>query len=272
MNTEVKNWCEKETTECRYRVLPPPYDNIYIGSDPRDGMTKEFADSFDAFINVNDAPGNHFYPSKIGQIMHWYPIQEMGYWGYAPFYWFKHVMEFHWNQKHKIYVHCAAGAYRSPTMVEYWLRSLGKTPMEAARIVARHEHLDDRWYRFHLEYPTIHSGNIPKEIAELYRRFNQNPRYSLGGLVYTENPIERTKEILGTSERVSSFLRRKRFKYYYEFKDWLWYKRKDIGLYLTGMVEIKEGICTKTRDNPNSIFRHLPKALKRIIRNFCKAY
>src|SRR5579863_8548765 len=60
--------------------LKPPYDNVYVGPDPHDGMTKEFADQFDAIVNVSSTECATFEPSRPDQRTYWYPIIEMGRW------------------------------------------------------------------------------------------------------------------------------------------------------------------------------------------------
>jgi len=127
-------WCDSDHDYARFHPLAEPFGNIFVGSDPSDGMTRETAQSFDVFLNVSDSPSNYF-DGLEGQRMHWTPISEMGYWGYAPLYFCKMVLDHHYKKKDRVYVHCHAGAHRGPMMAMCWLLSNGKTLKEAARII-----------------------------------------------------------------------------------------------------------------------------------------
>ncbi len=111
-----------------------PYDKIYITPTPKDGLTKATADSFDAIINVCHSPEVLFDPSRPDQRTYWYPLNECGEWSYAYFSYMFSVLDFHFEQGHKIIVHCHAGAYRSPSIVRQWLRYKGHTMEDAYNI------------------------------------------------------------------------------------------------------------------------------------------
>ena len=196
----MKKWHDYEENKIRGYWCKAPYDNIFIGCDPCDGMTLEFANKFTAFINVNDTPCNLFEPLSH-QKVYWYPLNEMGYWGYAPFFWFKKIIE-HYSFKHncniakkpEIYVHCAAGAYRSPNMVYWWLRSLGHS----------HDECQDISYRGGSD----RQGNIPKKLMEFYESMTKHPTWSLCGHYFSgidDDIIENTPEIRGKHRRKSNF-------------------------------------------------------------------
>lgn len=120
---ETKDWYKQERDIARFSPCAKPYENIIIGTYPSDGMTQETADSFDAIVNVSCTSSTLFYPSNPNQRTYFVPVLEMGVWNYSAFVSFFMIMEHHHKLGHRIYVHCAAGAYRSPTMTMIWLKA-----------------------------------------------------------------------------------------------------------------------------------------------------
>jgi hypothetical protein len=214
-------WFGHEKTLARRIRMVEPYSNIWVGSDPTDGYTKEEADSFDAIINVSCSPCAHFNPSRLGQSMHWSPIIELSYWGYAPFYYTKLALDHHHKLGHKILLHCHAGVWRSPTMFRFWLLSLGHTKLEAERI--ERGDLDyvfpENWEKRLFEGPY---GEFPKHMDKFYSGFkNKKSRVGFGFLLSElQNETGFTTElyapgILKRMEHTS------RWSYYYASKGWL---------------------------------------------------
>lgn len=166
-------WCRRRKTKARGYKLSPPYDNVFIGCDPNDGMTRKVADSFDVYVNVADSPCNTFEPSYPGQVMRWYPVNEMGRWNLSYLYWLKKVMDFHHDRGDRIYLHCHAGAYRSPSAALLWLQSRGLTPTQARKIVRERG-------------PTIYKiwenhGNVPDLKDKLFKSMRKHPTWGLSG-------------------------------------------------------------------------------------------
>lgn len=128
---DTTKWFEHAENKASGYNLKAPYDRIIVGCDPRDGMTKETADSFDVYVNVSDSACSTFEPSRLGQAMHWYPVNECGLWNLSYLFWLKTVLDHHFDAGHRIYLHCHAGAYRSPSAAVLWLQSRGHTPEEA---------------------------------------------------------------------------------------------------------------------------------------------
>lgn len=198
-----EEWFTAKERGVRCSRLREPYQNIFVGSDPLDGMTEAEAKSFDAIVNVSCSPCAYFHPAFPGQAMHWYPINEIGAWGLGPFYWFKKVMDFHFDKGHRIYVHCHAGAYRSPTFTIFWLISRGHTHEEACEIEYNNPELvkqfkterRGRHWKWKLSYP-YRMGNISPEVTDLFRRMNLHPTYSFGGIVHNPS-IAWTPEVWG---------------------------------------------------------------------------
>lgn len=118
----VATWWQQEETRQPGRPLPAPYDNIHIGPDLSEyGMTKEDAWQYHAIINVSCSPCANFYPSRPSQKMHWIPIYELGVWNYSAFIQAVKTIDFHYQQGHRIYLHCLGGLQRSPMMAMVWL-------------------------------------------------------------------------------------------------------------------------------------------------------
>lgn len=175
-----KEWYQYDKTECRMRQCLAPYENIWIGTTPNDGMTEEDAKSFDAIVNVSCTPCVLFSPARPDQRIYWYPVNEGGQWSYAYFVLMFSVLDFHHSKGHKIYVHCHAGAYRSPTIVTLWLEYRGeRKAMEIAqRVTSRFPkpqdyprylgNLPDNYHEFMLRLQ-YHKNEEWKYIESLYR-------------------------------------------------------------------------------------------------------
>lgn len=203
--------------------MKAPYDKIVVGCDPVDGFTEEAAKKYDAIVNVSCSPCAYFHPAFPGQYMHWFPINEMGYWGLAPFYWIKKVLDFHYEKGHTVYLHCHAGAYRSPTFAVYWLVSRGHSLEEAYAIEYNNDETIEKfktekrglYWRWKLRAP-YRSGNINPNVIELYRRMREKPTEqrweSFAGYLFNPN-IENSPEVCGS--RHWSYKWRHFFRWYY---------------------------------------------------------
>lgn len=86
--------------------MPAPYNNIFIGSDPRDGQNKDWADAFDAIVNVSCTEGALFEPSRPDQRTYWYPCNEGAEWSYAYFFMMFKIIDHHYRKGDKVYIHC----------------------------------------------------------------------------------------------------------------------------------------------------------------------
>lgn len=234
-----ETWFKSPVQRAHPRKCAPPYDKIHIGCDPVDGFTEENAKKFDAIINVSCSPCAYFYPAYPGQYMHWVPINEMGYWGLAPFYWFKKVMDFHHSKGHRVYVHCHAGAYRSPTFVVYWLMSLGLTLDEALEIEYNdpvrsknfQEEEGGRFWNYRRRHPYM-DGNINYKTVEMLRRMSEKD-YSFGGIInHPGGPLEQSREIYGSRHWTAKW--HKWFCFYYQPKWWLSKKTEPLRYWLAG--------------------------------------
>lgn len=146
---------------------------IEIGSHPV--TNKEFGEdikieNYDVFVNVSDSPIYSF----EGKEVYWCPINEFGTWGYSVFYWFVHVMNRAIKEKKRIYVHCFAGAHRSPMMVYLYIRSLGYSKKDTLKIFDN----GDDWIEIAFTND-INAGRIQKDIIEFMKVVHENPQLGM---------------------------------------------------------------------------------------------
>ena len=141
----MKKWYEGDGSEDKNtrawnRIKQDICPLIFIGPDPCSSpFTKEEADSFDIILNV----GDNLYtfeqgPSREGQQVYWYPLVETGKWHWSTLFPIFHILDAAILSGKKVYVHCAAGAYRSPGVVDLWHQSLGFEATSPKRYVENH--------------------------------------------------------------------------------------------------------------------------------------
>lgn len=174
---EKKNikWYEHEETKCRIRPCMKPYNTIAISPSPLDGMTKDMADTFDAIVNVSATVHALFEPSRPDQRTYWYPLNELGEWSYAYFAYMFRVLDYHYDKGDKILVHCAAGAYRSPSIVRQWLRYRGHQIEEAYHIAnGKVREWDDDHYKEYSLFQNYKLGNLPPNFDWFLMRLRHN--------------------------------------------------------------------------------------------------
>ena len=215
--------------------LKAPYDRVFVGCDPRDGMTKESADSFDVYVNVSDTACTTFEPSRLGQAMHWYPVNECGLWNLSYLFWLKTVLDHHYDAGHRIYLHCHAGAYRSPSAAVLWLQGRGHTPAEALEFGKEKE---SALYRLWESY-----DNIPKLKDKVFSLMREHPTCSLGSILHRTGDYYWNKEILSGHSRTCSILHRY-FWFYYKPKWWLKDKKNRTRDWFKGFGYHTEGCGT----------------------------
>ncbi len=121
MKDEDIKWYEHEKDKINLErcKCAAPFDNIFVTPTPRDGLTKESADSFDAIINVCHSPEVLFQPSRPDQRTYWYPVNELGEWSYAYFAYMFKVLDYHYDLGHRIIVHCLPRYTRVLTSLGY---------------------------------------------------------------------------------------------------------------------------------------------------------
>jgi hypothetical protein len=230
----MTKWYQQEKDEVRGFYLNAPYDKIFIGCDPKDGMTQKSADHFDVFMNVSDSACSTFEPSRPGQHMHWYPVNEMGQWNLSYVFWLKTILDHHYAQGHRIYLHCHAGAYRSPSAAILWLLSRGHTRSEACFILKERSQYIYKMWEDH--------GNVHPLTFRVFEEMNKHPKWSLAGHLHAIWDL-RYEEILGGRTRKRAILR-KYLWFYFEPKYWLMEKKRKMIDWLKGQGWRHDGICT----------------------------
>jgi len=232
---QSKPWWDQPKNFGRGYWLEAPYDNIFIGCDPGDGYTKEFAQSFDAIVNVSSTRCKTFEPARPDQRTHWFPIIEMGRWPVVYLLWIKEVMDHHWKRRDKIYLHCHAGAFRSPSAALLWLDSRGHTKEEALKIC---NDKSDGIFRIQ-----GYQGNIPKKKDKLFEMFREQEKVIAEkgyGSLCIESIMTYDVKDLWDHEVMSGkyrkwHIQREIFWFWYQPKYWLskrwgvvkdWYQRK----------------------------------------------
>lgn len=166
-----KHWFEADKMYSRFVHALPPYDWLFIGTNPLDGMTKEFVCSIDLFVNVSDSPHEVLLSEKPhpGARMLWYPIAELSDWTYGPFFWSKQVLDAAHDQQLRTYLHCDAGVNRSPCLAMAWLTSRGHSLEDAALLLSRG---DEQFAKTKISRynRNIQFGFIPDRLSEFYAR------------------------------------------------------------------------------------------------------
>jgi hypothetical protein len=240
MMSKISSWYSRDKNGVSVYQLKEPYENVYIGSDPRDGMTEETARSFDAIVNVSDTPGVLFEPSFSEQRVYWYPVNEVGRWNLSYLFWLKKIMDHHHFKGHKIYLHCHAGAYRSPSAAILWLQSRGHSAQEALRI-GSYRGDDSHTYRLWGRY-----GNIPRTKDTVFETMRKHPSWSLASVLlsnkhWDEDPWN--NEICAGDVKKGCLLK-KYFWFYYRPKWYLSDLKQKIGWFFKKCGYKREGICT----------------------------
>jgi hypothetical protein len=151
--------------------------NITIG--PEEGLLElaQRGTTPDIVLNVADSiPEIELMQPFKDTKFFWYPINEVSRWGYGPFFWSKRILDFYtrYSTNNKIFVHCHAGAHRSPMIVYCWLLSMGFPQGEIDHIF-HNPHFSDL-YAFDLQHM-----HIPADLGDFYAVMNDCPTYSLMG-------------------------------------------------------------------------------------------
>jgi hypothetical protein len=109
--------------------------------------------AFDAIVNVNDESNLTFKPYPVIQKV-WLPLYEASVWPYATIHAILLTLHDLCAVRHKrVYLHCAAGSMRAPTIATLYLIAEGKTVDEAVALVGS----DILW-------DSVKGGSLPPDI------------------------------------------------------------------------------------------------------------
>jgi hypothetical protein len=138
-------------------------------------------DKYETFFNVSDdAPYDNTITWRDDASVHWFPINEFGYWTYQPFYWLVRLLDEAIKENKEIYLHCHAGAHRSPMMAYLYIRSLGFSPEESYAKFAESNTLGERtnWLEETFQHD-IEYGRIPSDVVEFMQDVRANKDLSM---------------------------------------------------------------------------------------------
>jgi len=137
-------------------------------------------DKYNFFVNVSD--DEPYQMNKPDTEVHWFPVNEFGYWTYQPFYWITRLMDRAVEEKKDVYLHCHAGAHRSPMMGYLYLRSLGHNPDEAFKLLEEGWKVGADVTKNWLEETFLNDveyGRIPEDVVQFMKDVRNNPKDSL---------------------------------------------------------------------------------------------
>lgn len=246
----VKNGFNLEKCRCM-----APFDRIYITPTPKDGLTKEVADSFDAIINVSHSPEVLFESSRPDQRTYWYPVNECGEWSYAYFSYIFTILDFHYEKGHKILLHCHAGAYRSPSIVRQWLRYKGYSMEEAYNIAAgRISTFENDSFKEFCLNQNKKLGNLPPNFDQYLINLRERSKldHNYISSIYQKNGtmLSWRPEILAHGDffwyRIQNEI--PVVREYYAFKRYLKTIRENIEYVLKGLEKNKKSECMYSID------------------------
>lgn len=156
-----------------------PFMKIRFGPEPNDPSRRDFKldlSQFAAVVNVSDTPCRLFAEAQPAPYF-WFPIHECVFWGYAPFFGTAKVYDNYRDTGKAMYVHCHAGACRSPIMAYTILRAEGKTEADMVKDFPRYAGIE-RMFDLHVD-----RGCIPEDIIPFLQARHLHPTYSIGGLL-----------------------------------------------------------------------------------------
>ena len=162
--------------------------NIYVTPDPTEGVLNQsglgFFSSisklreFAAIVNVSDTSCLTFATQAEGIPSFWFPIQETGAWGYAPFFGAAKVLD-QFGKTEPVIIHCHAGVNRSYCVAYAIMLAEGADP---SKITFEPWHRASS-YGSALFQRNIKRGCIPKDIVEFLKARKTYPTYSILGLL-----------------------------------------------------------------------------------------
>lgn len=177
---QARPWWSQSKDLIRFSQCKPPFETVFVGSDLRDGVSLKTIRSFAAIVNVSDSTSRSVeeFPYGLRNIrQHWVPINEIGAWGYMPFYQFKQIMDYHYERNEPVYVHCHAGAFRAPIMTMCWIMSRGIRIRQASWLVRPREYsaMPEKYKA------AVNRGVIPPGLKRFYSSMRRHPQWGFMG-------------------------------------------------------------------------------------------
>jgi hypothetical protein len=154
-----------------------------VTPDPSDHPIRKYAQyvkkTYYGVVNVSDTPCMTFEYQNNGIKALWFPIHEVGQWGYSPFYGTAKFLDqkLASGDERPILIHCHAGANRSVCVAYAVLKSVESTQAEIDHKLEIGEGLPN------LFQININKGYIPSDIIEFLKARHKNPSYAIHGLL-----------------------------------------------------------------------------------------
>jgi len=162
---------------------------------------------YDTIINVSDDPFKTLTRKNQSNMCqtHWFPINEFGYWTYQPFFWIAHILTENVDKDNRIYLHCHAGAHRSPMMAYVYLRALENSPDEAFKLFKEHDGVDMKvksanWLE-EIFQNDVEYGRIPEDIIEFMKYVLANPEQSLMEVMHKRNVLDLPQKTIDKNKK-----------------------------------------------------------------------
>jgi len=134
--------------------------------------------NYAAVLNFADTPCTLF-DSPVPQ--YWFPIHEIGFFGYSPFYGAAKVYD-HYQTKGVIkplLFHCHGGVNRSPCVALAVMKARGWTKEQINQVLRLHgEDFEDIQFKHNID-----NGYIPFDVIDFLKVMIDFPTYSISGLL-----------------------------------------------------------------------------------------
>ena len=170
---------------------------------------------YSAIVNVDDNPCLAFdtlmSPSEQGLSKvpyFWFPIQEYGQWGYAPFYGAARVAQKYGDGK--VLIHCHAGVCRSVTVAAALLLAEGRSAeaINTSWPSDGYKHVERHWSAMNKTAYTggvagavecaIRHNRVPSNILEFLRCQREHPSESMSSILHRIKPPVRHGSVVLT--------------------------------------------------------------------------
>ena len=140
---------------------------------------RNFVKNCAAIINVSDTPCSTF---EHGVPSFWFPINELGDWGYAPFFGALRVLQrYEEPDGRPVIIHCHAGVHRSMSVALALQLSCGHKPEDIELKPYTGRVVRDGFCPHSLFQRSMKVGHIPDDVVAMLVTAKQHPDYSLLG-------------------------------------------------------------------------------------------
>ena len=140
---------------------------------------EEIMGSYAAVINVSSSPEMTFEFIKRKFPSFWTPVQELGSWGYAPFFVASMVFSEYKDAGKPILIHCAAGVNRSVSVAYAVLMGMGYTEEQTQQLI-----MESRvWQAKGVFDMNVRRKYVFDDTLDFLKARNEHPTYGICGLL-----------------------------------------------------------------------------------------